>query len=132
MKDTSDQTKFLHLSPILPSLDVAADIAFWENKLGFKNVYDSTHYGESPVNYAVLCRQGLYIHLQMQFPEDMANGNLTQVRFQVENIQPLFEEYLASGVISKDSFRKKTAWGTNGFGFYDTNKNAIFFYENCP
>ncbi len=127
----SGSTKFLHLSPILPSLEVAKDIVFWEQKLGFKNVYDSTHYGEDPVNYAVLCRQNLFIHLQMQFPEDMANGNLSQVRFQVENIRPLFEEYIEAGVITKESFREKTAWGTNEFGFYDANKNAIFFYEDC-
>ncbi len=131
MENNQNTTKFLYLNPVLPSLDVAKDIAFWEQKLGFKNVYDSTHYSDGPADYAVLGRQGLFIHLQMQFPKDMANGNLTQIKFQVENIQPLFEEYLANGVITKDRFRKNTPWGTNEFGFYDANKNAIFFYEDC-
>ncbi len=37
-----NKTQFLHLSPVLASSDVARDIQWYEQKLGFKNVFDST------------------------------------------------------------------------------------------
>ena len=123
-------TRFKHMNPVLSSADVARDIEWYEQKLGFKNVYDSTDYNEDPVNYAVLLRQGIYIHLQFQFPEDMAQMPGGSLRIEVENIYPLFEEYVEKGVVPKTKMVRNTPWGTNEFGFFDLNKNGITFYED--
>jgi hypothetical protein len=120
-------TRFLHISPVLPSLDVARDVAWWKEKLGFRNVFDNTRYEDNPLEYAVLERQGIYVHLQMQFPKDMDKMYMAQIRIQVENIEPLYEELKAKGVAKQ--LRNPTAWGTKEFGFYDLNRNGIFFYE---
>ena len=51
-----------------------------------------------------------------------------QVRIQVENIDILFEEFKWAGLVKK--LNMNTPWGTNEFGFYDLNKNAVFFLED--
>lgn len=126
-KQEEEATTFLHMCPVLASSDVARDSKWYEEKLGFKNIFDSTNYAEGPVNYVVLRRQQLHLHLQFQFPKDMTS---TDVRIEVRNIQPLFQEYLKSGVIEPAAMRLKTAWGTNEFGLYDPSGNRITFLED--
>lgn len=123
------KTKFLHVNPILPSADVERDIKWYDEKLGFRCTYNSGVYEDSkPLNYAVLSRQDIFIHMQFQYPEDLAKMRGFQIRIQVENITPIFEEFKAKGVVKE--LRMNTPWGTSEFGFYDLNKNGIFFYED--
>ena len=49
------------------------------------------------------------------------------IKIFVEDINALFQEMVDRGSVSKDRLRKNTAWGTNEFGLYGLNKNAIFF-----
>ncbi|MCB0634242.1 MAG: VOC family protein [Saprospiraceae bacterium] len=121
------ETTFLYMCPVLASSDVGRDIRWYEEKLGFENVFDSTRYAAGPVNYAVLGRQKLYLHLQFQYPQDMTS---TDVRIEVKNIQPLFREYLKNGVIEASAMRPKTAWGTNEFGLFDPSGNRLTFLED--
>ena len=120
-------TKLLYMSPVFASSDVARDIEWYESKMGFKNVFDSTAYQKGPVDYAVLGRQDLYIHLQYQFEKDMTS---TDLRFQVKNIAPLFQEYLKKQIVQDESMRNATAWGTNEFGLFDPSGNRITFFED--
>ncbi len=121
------ETQFLYMSPVLASADVARDVVWYEQKLGFKNVYDSLAYQEGPIDYAVVGRQKLFLHLQFQFPKDMTS---TDIRFQVQNIDPLFEEYLSRAVVTSASMRRKTAWNTDEFGLFDPSGNRITFFED--
>ncbi len=119
------ETKFLHLSPVLASANVQRDIDWYESKLGFKNVYDSSNYQEGTIDYAVVGRQNLFLHLQFQYPEDMTS---TDIKFQVQNIEPLFEEYVSKGVLTSDKINRKTAWNTSEFVLFDPNGNRITFF----
>ncbi len=112
------------MNPVFASQDVRRDVSWYEMKLGFQLEFDS---GDEPLNYAGLGRQGLHLHLQHQFPEDMWSSDL---RIQVENITPLFEELLERGVVKENAMRRKTAWGTNEFGLFDLSGNRIHFYED--
>jgi len=58
-------TTLLQINPILPVDDMTKTLAFYTDKLGFSKVYDSTNYGADPINYAVLCRENICIHLQL-------------------------------------------------------------------
>lgn len=120
-------TRFLYMCPVLASSDVPRDIQWYEKKLGFKNVFDSTHYSDGPADYAVLRRQKLILHLQYQFPKDMTS---TDVRIEVKNIQPLFAEYVSKGVVKEEAMRLKTPWGTNEFGLFDLSRNRLTFLED--
>jgi hypothetical protein len=118
-------TKFLTIIPVLPSSDIARDIAWYEEKTGFKTVfYDNM--------YALLQRENLCIHLQWHADteEDPLLGG-SVIRIFVKNIRPLFDEFVKRGTVNKNKFVANTPWQTNEFGFYDLNKNAIFVVEDA-
>lgn len=123
----ANKTVFEYISPVLASSDVSRDIKWYKEKLGFQNVYDSTQYQEGPVDYVVLGRQKLFFHMQFQFPEDIIS---TDVKFQVKNIEPLYEEFLKSGAITEHNINRKTAWNTSECCFFDLNRNRFTFYED--
>lgn len=120
-------TEFKHLSPVLASENVTRDVKWYEEKLGFKNVYDSTCYQEGPMDYAVVGRQKLFLHLQFQYPDCMIS---TDVKFEVSNIEPLYAEFLANGVITEKSINRKTAWHTSECCFFDLSRNRITFFKD--
>ena len=119
------QTELLGIIPVLPSADIKRDVTWYKEKCGFEPVfYDHM--------YAVLHRGGLYIHLQWHADNDndpLLGGSV--IRFDVNNIQPLFEELVQRGTVTQDSMKKNTPWKTNEFGFFDLNKNAIFIMEDA-
>ena len=81
--------------------------------------------------YAVLKRDQHSLHLQWHANthDDPLNGG-SVVRIWVEDIEPLFQEFLSRGTISADKLRRNTQWGTHEFGFYDLNSNAIFIFQD--
>jgi len=113
--------KFRHITPVLPSADIARDVKWYETHLGFKY-----HIGQE--DYAVLLRDDQWIHLQWHAgtEDDPVNGG-SVIKIFVDNIEPVFEEMVESGSVTPDRLRKNTPWGTHEFGLYDLNKNAIFF-----
>ncbi|MFK7772089.1 MAG: VOC family protein [Saprospiraceae bacterium] len=125
--ENNSATKFLHLSPVLASSNVPRDIEWYESKLGFKNVYDSSAYSEGKIDYVVLGRGGLFFHLQFQFPDDMTS---TDLKFQVQNIAPLFEELAAHGLIPPGKITRKTSWNTSEVSLFDPSGNRITFFED--
>jgi hypothetical protein len=48
----------------------------------------------------------------------------------VPELAPVFEEFVQRGTIRREDLRTRTAWGTNEFGFFDPNHNAVFVMEN--
>ena len=119
--------RILQINPILPSQDIAISLEFWQ-KLGFSNVFDSTDYSEHPLNYAVLCRDSLCVHLQLF--EDIEKQHSPQIRFQVQSIEVLLEEFKTSGVLDKNAVLRTTPWNTREFGLFDPDKSGITFFES--
>ena len=118
--------KFLKVNPILPCQDMTQSIAFWQ-KLGFTNIFDSINYGEEPVNYAVLRRDGLCVHLQ-HFDE-IEKQYSPQIRFEVQAVDALWEEFKAVGILDGSTVLRTTPWNTREFGIFDPNKTGITFFE---
>ncbi|MEZ4959155.1 MAG: glyoxalase/bleomycin resistance/extradiol dioxygenase family protein [Saprospiraceae bacterium] len=125
------ETKFIRIYPVLSSADVARDIAWWQEKAGFQKFFDDLGEGVGEPKYAGLGRQGIYLHLQWHGGNEDDPIDASAIRIEVENIRPLFEEFVKRGTVTPEKFREKTAWGTNEFGFYDLNNNAIFFFEDA-
>ncbi|GAB5410409.1 MAG: hypothetical protein BalsKO_27740 [Balneolaceae bacterium] len=113
-----------YITPVLPANDVKAEIEFFE-RLGFTNVYDSLQYSDK-LDYAVLFREGVGFHIQFQFEEDMPSKNAAQqIKIWVEDLDSLQKEFEENGF--KIKRRDNTPWGTNEFGLYSPNHNAIIF-----
>ena len=119
-----DMTNFIQIEPVLPSQDIQRDLVWHEKYTGFKYKFGDDM-------YAGMERDGLYIHLQWHADteEDPLLGG-SVIKIFVKDIQPIFEEFVKRGTISKDKLRENTPWGTHEFGFYDLNKNAIFVVQD--
>ena len=109
--------------PVLSTSDLERDIAWYKKHVGFDLNYQEE-------GYAVLNRDSIWLHLQWHHnnEDDPVYGSVTKVF--VNDIQPIFEEMLKRETISKDKLRLNTPWNTHEFGFYDLNKNALFFVQD--
>jgi len=117
-------TELLKIIPVLPSADIARDISWYKEHVGFETYF-------SDKMYAVLFRENLVLHLQWHADTEsdpLPGGSV--IRIYIKNIQPLFQEFIQRGTIARDSFKSNTAWKTNEFGFFDLNRNAIFIMED--
>ncbi|MBN3583911.1 glyoxalase/bleomycin resistance/extradiol dioxygenase family protein [Algoriphagus aestuarii] len=118
------KTEFLSTVPVLPSSDIERDLIWYEEKLGFKKIFgDSMYVG---IHYKTV-----WLHLQWHADTDddpLLGGSV--VRIFVKNIDKYFNRLLARGVVKKEDLKLNTPWGTNEFGIYDPNRNAIFFVED--
>ncbi|MEL6811959.1 MAG: VOC family protein [Bacteroidota bacterium] len=116
------KTKLLATIPVLPSEDIQRDLKWYEEMVGFRTDFENE-------GYAGISRDNIHLHLQWHAnteDDPLLGGSV--VKIFVENIEPLFQELVERGTVPGDKLQH-TAWGTYEFGFYDLNKNAIFFVE---
>ena len=114
------------VNPVLPVRDVEETVSFYRDKLGFSETF---RYGDPPT-YAGMARGPVEIHLCLV--DDIAIAHQTQVRFRVERIEQLYEEYLAQDVVSPTAQLDTKPWGTREFGLYDPNGVCVYVYEDLP
>ncbi len=120
------ETKLLGIVPVLPTENMQRDLEFYQSKVGFQVLFGDDH-------YSVLKRDHLFIHLQWHAntEEDPLLGG-SVVRLFVDTIEPIFNEFVERGTVTKEKLQKNTPWNTHEFGFYDPNNNAIFIVESLP
>lgn len=109
---------------MLPSQDINRDVIWYEKYAGFKLLHKDNM-------YAVMRRENLSIHLQWHADTDddpLLGGSV--IKIFVKNIRPVFDEFVENDTVSPNKLRLNTPWNTNEFGFFDLNKNAIFFVED--
>jgi catechol 2,3-dioxygenase-like lactoylglutathione lyase family enzyme len=114
------ETKRLEICPVMPSQDIDRDVTWYCDHVGFELV-------KKDEMYAVLRRENIFIHLQWHADtqdDPLLGGSV--IRIFVEDIQIIFDEFVKRGTVRPEKLRLNTPWGTNEFGFYDLNRNAIF------
>ncbi|MEX0312667.1 MAG: VOC family protein [Allomuricauda sp.] len=117
------KTKLLEISPVMPSQDIDRDVAWYEKQMGFKLL-------QKDKMYAVMRRENLCLHLQWHADTEddpLLGGSV--IKIFVEHLEQIFDEFVKRGTVKPEKLRLNTPWGTNEFGFYDLNKNAIFIVE---
>lgn len=119
--------QFLQVNPVLPAKNVAEAIDFYTNKLGFNLVFADAE--ENP-NYAGVKRDGVELHLQRHDEMDFDTVGKLALRFVIEDVDALFEEYKDFDLAEINEKPIETAWGTYEFSFFDLNNNALFFYRD--
>jgi len=117
------KTKFIGIIPVLPSTNIERDLEWYQEKAGFLRTFAAD-------GYAGLARENIHIHLQWHAntSEDPLLGG-SVVKIFVDGVESLFNEMVKRGTLAEDALKRNTPWGTHEFGFYDENKNAIFFVE---
>jgi catechol 2,3-dioxygenase-like lactoylglutathione lyase family enzyme len=119
--------KFKAVNPVLPTQDVAAAIAFYVQKIGFKLLGQDS---ASDPRYAVVGRDDVELHLQWHDPAEWAAVERPMLRFLVSAIEALFAEYQRAGVFHEHTALRSTPWGTQEFAFFDLDRNGLTFYRD--
>ncbi len=117
------------VQPVLPTRDVSAAIGYYVGRLGFELAFaDST---EDP-GYAGVRRGGAEVHLQWHEAEEWERVERPSLRFVVQDVDALFDEYATADVFHDSTALRDTAWGTREFAFYDLDMNGLTFYRDIP
>lgn len=116
---------FLAAIPVLSSGDLERDVAWYAEKTGFRCVSDQK-------GYAIMQRETLEFHLQWHHGTEDDPVLVGTMRVWLKDgLLNLFEEFVQRGTVKPEQLRMGTSWGTNEFGFYDPNGNAVFFFEDA-
>lgn len=124
MSNLAMPSRLLHIDPVLPSQDIQRDVAWYEERTGFKSQFHDRM-------YAVLQRDNVNIHLQWHADTEddpLLGGSV--IRIFVDDIRPWFEEFVRRGTVNEDTLPMGTPWSTNEFGFHDLNRNALFIVQD--
>ena len=124
----AEKTRLRSVHPVIPVRDMIAMLAFYEDKLGFRKAFDDAAAPGDTINYAGVHRGGQCLHFQTVTPGD--DPTMPQIRIRVENIEPLYEEYKAKGVIHPGGNLELKPWGSKDFGLYDPENTALVFFED--
>ena len=81
--------------------------------------------------YAAMRRNSIYIHLQWHadIEDDPLLGG-SVIKIFVDDIKPIYQEFVNRKTITTDKLRENTPWQTHEFGFYGLNKNAVFIVQD--
>lgn len=119
---------FQEIHPVLPVQNVIAALHFYVEKLGFDVAFADD---EKDPHYAGIRRDNIEIHLQWHDATEWEHAiDRPMLRFVVQNIEALYEEYQMKGVFHEQTSLKETPWGTREFAFYDLYKNGLTFYHD--
>lgn len=120
-------SQFLTIQPVLPARNVSEAIDFYVGKMGFELTFQDTE--ENP-HYAGVKRDNIEIHLQWHDEKNFDKVERLQLRFVINSVEKLFEEYKDKDFVGMNDEPIKTSWGTYEFSFFDLNGNALFFYQD--
>ena len=120
MNSVISTTKFLSAIPVLPAVDIAAAVAFYEQQLGFTAEFQSD-------DYAGLRRDGVQIHLWLSGDRQLAEN--TSCRINVSGIEALYDEYQTQNLIHPNGAITTKLWGLREFAVVDLNGNCVTFAE---
>lgn len=121
------KAEFKAVHPVLPVRNVGDAIEYYTGKLGFKSVFvDST----KVPRYAGVIRDRVELHLQWHDEADFASVEKPSLRFFVDGVDELFEEYKPKEVFHSQTALRDTPWGTREFAFFDPDNNGLTFYRD--
>ena len=70
------------------------------------------------------------LHLQWHDEDGFSSVEKLNLRFEIEDVDALFEEYENCGLFHEYTALRDTAWGTREFAFYDMDSNGLTFYRD--
>lgn len=121
-------TEFIDLTPIIPVGDMEKTIQFYENILGFQCLTPFRP-GENCL-YAFLKRDGILLHLHHYDEEELKNKGQLELRLQVRNIMPFFDELKIKGALASGVNIEETSWDTREFLVEDCNGVKLHIFED--
>lgn len=118
-QSTPATTTFTTICPILSSYDIDKTEAFYRDKLNF--VTDAKY-----PNYLIMSRDNLTLHFTLM-TEGTPEDTMTQAYIYVDDVQSIYEECKAAGVVHPNGDIGNQPYGMREFALRDADYNAIFF-----
>jgi catechol 2,3-dioxygenase-like lactoylglutathione lyase family enzyme len=105
--------------PVLPTTAISQAITFYE-QLGFQ-----TRHQEA--DYAIFTRDSVELHVWLTIEPSLA-GN-SSCRINVTNIEALYQEYHAKGLLEPDVAVNVKPWGAKELVVFDPDRVLLTFVE---
>ena len=119
---TKERELFSHFASVLGVVDMNESIAFYRDKLGFKVNFT----WQDPIEYAVLKRGDVGVHLSLQ-NHRQRNGDVhTQLYVFVHDVQAVHAEFVTNGV-KQISEPTTYEYGMTDFDVKDPNGHILSF-----
>ena len=115
--------KIIQAVPVLPSMDIAGSVQFFVEKLGFS---DPFQHGD-PAQYGGVARDGVQVHFITVKKKLVCEW--TVCRIYVEEIDQLYTEAQAAGIVHPNGPLTKQDWGERDFSVLDHCGVLITFAE---
>ncbi len=113
--------------PVIMVRDVPTAVRFYEY-LGFRLAFVDSP--EEP-RYAAVRRDAVELHLQWHDEAEWESPNdRPTYRFVVDDVEGLFEEFRAAGLLAVITAMRDTPWGTREFHLRDLDGNGLQFYRD--
>lgn len=123
--------RFQEVIPVLPVRSVPDAVRYYIRKLGFTLRFQDDP--EAP-RYAGIQRDSVRLHVQWHDEADFAapddprrETSQPMLRFVVNGVDELFQEYADQGVFHERTALRDTPWGTREFAFFDADGNGLTF-----
>lgn len=114
---------FKEAVPVVPALDVAVTLGFFERYLGFAETFrDAT-----PPAYAGMQRDGVTFHIFECEAKRIAEWS--SFRVLVRGIAELYAACRAAGIVHRNGELGDRPWGTSEFTVVDPSGVAVTFVE---
>ena len=107
-------------------MDVRQAALFYVTRLGFEPLFADS---EERPTYAGVRRGQVEIHLQWHDPEQWERVERPSLRFRIDGVDALFEEYRAKDVFHASTQLRNRPWGTREFAFFDPDMNGLAFFS---
>lgn len=108
---------------MLESHDLDRDITWYTERLGFTRI-------RREESFAILSKGEYIIHLEMVpagDAEELVGGSTA--KFFVDDIDPIFNEFLKSGIIKPNQLNTDLSQGTKEIELLDLNGNTLIFIQ---
>jgi hypothetical protein len=105
--------------PVLPTTAISQAITFYE-QLGFQTLHQDAE-------YAIFRRDSVELHVWLS-PEPFLAEN-SSCRVQVSNIEALYQEYQAKGLLEHQTTVSVKPWGAKELVVFDPDRVLLIFFE---
>jgi uncharacterized glyoxalase superfamily protein PhnB len=114
---------FHSIAPLVPAADVEQGITFYCDKLGFTLLYRDAE----PAKLAVIARDG--VEMNLFDSQDKHLADWTSLRIKVDQIDELYAQCEAHGIVHPNGKLASRPWGVREFSIIDLSGVCLAFYQ---
>jgi hypothetical protein len=119
MAEPSEPGRLTKATPVLPSSDLEATLAYYRTKLGF----EGTIHG----SYLIMGRDDVALHFALSDDHDVAKAPMC--RLHVQGIDELHAEFGRAGALGRGGEMTTEPWGMRQFAVIDDDGVCLVFQE---